>query len=121
MMSVEESSLGGPEEDIVAAKLRICLTEIYRNKNTTRTRYTDLGGSGGLYIAKFNNIRKVLGKNRTETGSVVVTPPGGTARWARATGWSWPPGLRFLPCFNSLSSIWNKNCKNINWQVFSRT
>ena len=40
--------------------------EIARNENTTRKRYTDLGGSGGLYIKKFYDKRK--GTRRTRVG-----------------------------------------------------
>ena len=67
--SAEESSMGDPEEDIMAPKLGICLTEIDRNKNTMRTRYKNLGEPGGSYITKFQCIRKVLVRKRGGDGA----------------------------------------------------
>ena len=62
-------SLEGSEEDMVALDLKIILAETARNENTMRKRYTDLGGSGGLYSKKFHNERKVSGENGPETDS----------------------------------------------------
>jgi hypothetical protein len=53
-----------------------------RNKskqNTTRTRYTDLGQSGGLYTRKFNNKTKAREETGTETSSEASSPLGGAA------------------------------------------
>jgi hypothetical protein len=55
------------------------LTETARNKNTTKTRYTDLGYSGGLYIRKLNIDMKSQEETGTETSSVVDSPQGGAA------------------------------------------
>ena len=44
------------------------LAENSSKQNTTRKRYTDLGGSGGLYSKKFHDIRKVPGRNRVGEG-----------------------------------------------------
>src|SRR4051812_20152211 len=103
MTSAEESSMGDPEEDIVAPKLRIFLTETDRNKNTTITRYTNLGGSEGLYITKFYNIRKVLCENGTETDSRGLTPPVGAARWGPCHWWVWPTRARFPHLFRLIT------------------
>src|SRR5215216_3503056 len=80
MISSKGSPLDVPEEDIVAPNLRLHLAETDRNKNTTKTRYTNLRRSRGLYITKFHVKRKVLGENGSKTESWVASPPGGAAR-----------------------------------------
>jgi hypothetical protein len=52
-----------------------------------RTRYTDLGQSGGLYRRKLNIVAKAQEETRMETSSKVNTPHGGVARRGPA-----PPG-----------------------------
>jgi hypothetical protein len=63
------------------------LTETAQNKNTTKTRYTDLGYSGGLYRRKLY----IEGKSQEETGTKtsfrVDSPQGGAVRSGPA-----PPG-----------------------------
>jgi hypothetical protein len=44
-----------------------------------KTRYTDLGYSGGLYRQKLNIKRKSQEETGTETSSGVVSPQGGAA------------------------------------------
>jgi hypothetical protein len=53
----------------------------------TRTQYTDLGQSGGLYRSKLNIEAKSQEETGTETSSGVVSPQGGAARRGPA-----PPG-----------------------------
>jgi hypothetical protein len=65
---------------MVTLKLRQLLTETDRNKNTTRTRYTDLGQSEGLYRQKLRIKTKSQEETGTETSSKVVSPQGGVAR-----------------------------------------
>jgi hypothetical protein len=69
------------------------MIEIDRNKNMMRTRYTDLGQSGGLYRRKLNIIAKAQEETRMETSSEVNTPQGGAARRGPAPlGGVEPPG-----------------------------
>jgi hypothetical protein len=63
------------------------LTETTRNKNTMKTRYTDLGYSRGLYRQKLNIERKSQEEIGMETSSGVVSPQGGAA-WSGPA----PPG-----------------------------
>jgi hypothetical protein len=63
------------------------LTETDWSKNTTRTQYTNLGKSGGLYRRKLNIETKSHEETRTEMSSGVVSPQGGAARRGPA-----PPG-----------------------------
>jgi hypothetical protein len=74
MMSAREFSLDEPDEDMVTLKLRQLLTETDRNKNTTRTRYTDLGQSKGLYRQKLNIEIKSQEETGMKTSSGVVSP-----------------------------------------------
>ena len=112
MISAEEPSLSDPEEDIVAPTLGLYLSETDRNKNTTKTRYTNLGGSGGLYITKFHNKRKVLGENGLETESGVATPPGGAARGGPVPqGGVSHPGSVSVPLSLRSFSCWIKTAK----------
>ena len=71
------------------------LAEIDRNENTMKTRYTDLGGSRGLYSKKFRNKRKVCGGNLVGDG---IQGPHTTWRcdqgWARARTWCGALGHR---------------------------
>jgi hypothetical protein len=53
----------------------------------TKTRYTNLGQSRGLYRQKLNIEMKSREENGTETSSGVVSPQGGVA-WSGPT----PPG-----------------------------
>jgi hypothetical protein len=87
MMSAREFSSDEPDEDMVTLKLRQLLTKTERNKNMTRTRYTNLGQSEGLYRQKLNIETKSLEETGTETSSGVVSPQGGVARRGPA-----PPG-----------------------------
>jgi hypothetical protein len=87
MMSAREFSSDEPDEDMVTLKLRQILTEKDRNKNATRTRYTDLGQSGGLYRRKLNIKTKSQEETGTGTSFGVVSPQGGVA-WSRPA----PPG-----------------------------
>jgi hypothetical protein len=69
------------------------LIEIDQNKNMTRTRYTNLGQSGGLYRRKFNNKTKAQEETRTEMSSEATSPPGGMAsRGPMPRGGVEPPG-----------------------------
>jgi hypothetical protein len=52
-----------------------------------RTRYTDLGQSGGLYRQKLNIKTKSQEETGIETSSEVVSPQGGAAKRGPA-----PPG-----------------------------
>jgi hypothetical protein len=74
MLSTREFSLDEPDEDMVTLKLRQIPTETDQNKNMTRTRYIDLGRSGGLYRQNLN----IKTKSQEETGmkmsSRVVSP-----------------------------------------------
>jgi hypothetical protein len=63
------------------------LTETARNENTTKTRYTDLGYSGGLYRQILNIDAKSQEETRMETSSRVVSPQSG-AVWSGPA----PPG-----------------------------
>jgi hypothetical protein len=78
------------------------VTETDQNKNTTRTRYTDLGQFGGLYRQKLNIKTKAQEKTRMETSSEVDTPQGGaTSRGPAPPGGVEPPGSvsnLFLSC-----------------------
>jgi hypothetical protein len=74
MMSAREFSLDEPDEDMVTLKLRQLLTETDRNKNTMRTRYTDLGQSKGLYRQKLNIEMKSQEETEMKTSSGVVSP-----------------------------------------------
>jgi hypothetical protein len=59
----------------------------------TRTRYTDLGQSGGLYRRKLNIIMKAQEETGTETSSEANTPQGGVAsRGPAPPGGVEPPG-----------------------------
>ena len=80
MISSNESPEDDPEEDLVAPNLGFYLAETDRNKNTTKTQYTNLGRSEGLYIMKFLLKRKLLEENESEMESWVASPPGGAAR-----------------------------------------
>jgi hypothetical protein len=57
-----------------------------------KTRYTDLGYSGGLYRQKLNIKMKSWEETRTETSSGVVSPQG-SAAWSGPT----PPGGEETP------------------------
>jgi hypothetical protein len=72
------------------------LIETAQNKNTTKTRYTNLGQSGGLYRRKLNIEAKSQEETRIETRSGVVSPQGGAA-WSGPA----PPGGEEPPDFVS--------------------
>jgi hypothetical protein len=92
MMSAREFSSDEPDEDMVTLKLRQLLTEIDRNKNTRRTRYTNLGQSEGLYRQKLNIETNSQEETGTKTSSGVVSPQGGAARRGPTpTGGEEPP------------------------------
>jgi hypothetical protein len=63
------------------------LIETAQNENTTKTRYTNLEYSGGLYRRKLNIETKSQEETGTEMSSGVISPQGGTA-WSGPM----PPG-----------------------------
>jgi hypothetical protein len=74
MMSAREFSSEEPEEDMVVLKLRIDPDRNRSKQNMMRTRYTDLGQSGGLYRRKLNNETKAQEEIGTEMSSEANTP-----------------------------------------------
>jgi hypothetical protein len=52
----------------------------------TRTQYTDLGQSGGLYRRKFNNKMKAQEQTGMETSSEATSPPGGKSLYRTRPG-----------------------------------
>jgi hypothetical protein len=56
------------------------LTKTARNKNTMKTRYTDLGYSRGLYKRKLYIEGKLQEETGTETSSEVFSHQGGAAK-----------------------------------------
>jgi hypothetical protein len=68
------------------------MTETDQNKNTTKTRYTDLGQSEGLYRQKLNIETKSQEETGTKMSSEVDSPHGGAAsRGAAQPGGEEPP------------------------------
>jgi hypothetical protein len=87
MMSARKFSSDEPDEDMAAPKLRTTPDKNRSNKNTTRTRYTDLGQSRGLYRQKLIIEMKSQEETGTETSSEADSPHGGAASRGPA-----PPG-----------------------------
>jgi hypothetical protein len=93
MMSGREFSSDEPDEDMVALKLRTTPDRNRSKQNTTRTRYTDLRQSGGLYRRKLNIVTKAQEETGTETSFEANTPQGGVAsRGPAPRGGVEPPG-----------------------------
>ena len=79
-------SLGGPDEDMAALNPRMQSGRNRSKRKHEETRYTDLGGSGGLYSNKFRNQRRYREETWSETGSEAPTPHGGAAKGGPALG-----------------------------------
>jgi hypothetical protein len=80
MIYAREFPLDGPVENIVTPKLRtIPNRNSSKQKHNEKTRYTDLGYSGGLYRRKLYIKRKSQEETGTDTSSGVDSPQGGAA------------------------------------------
>ena len=81
--SLQELSFGVSDEDMMALDPKTDPGRNSSKQNTSRKRYTDLQGSGGLYSKNFHDKRKVPGRTRVGKGR----RGGQTHRAARAQAW----------------------------------